>query len=60
MAALPPDTDPGAAVDAIYALTRGLTERAASLAPHAYAATLGSAKDLIRGTLFVRAAEVGR
>jgi AcrR family transcriptional regulator len=50
--ALPPETDPGAAVNAIYALTRGLTERAASLAPAAYAATLRSAKDLIRGTLF--------
>jgi AcrR family transcriptional regulator len=49
---LPPDTDPGAAINAIYALTRGLTERAANLAPGAYAATLGSAKELIRGTLF--------
>ncbi len=55
---LSPDTNPGAAVDAIYALTRGLTERAASLGPDAYAATLGSAKDLIRGTLFVRPAGV--
>jgi len=52
--ALPPDTNPGAAVDAIYALTRGLTERAASLPPNAYAATLGSAKELIGGTLFAR------
>lgn len=59
-AALPADIDAGAAVDAISALTRGLTERADSLAPQAYAATLRSAKDLIRGTLFVRAAEVGR
>lgn len=50
--ALPPDTDPGAAVDAIYALARGLTERAGNLTPEAYAATLGSAKELIRGTLF--------
>ena len=50
--ALPPDTDPAAASNAIYALTRGLTERAANLAPGAYAATLGSAKELIRGTLF--------
>jgi AcrR family transcriptional regulator len=58
--ALPPDTNPGAAVDAIYALTRGLTERAASLPPNAYAATLGSAKELIRGTLFARAAGVRR
>ena len=50
--ALPPDTNPGAAVNAIYALARGLTERAANLTPEAYAATLGSAKQLIRGTLF--------
>ena len=50
--ALPPATNPGAAVNAIYALTRGLTERAAHLTPKAYAATLGSAKELIRGTLF--------
>src|SRR5262249_3366009 len=52
--ALPPDTNPGAAVNAIYALTRGLTEQAANLAPEAYAATLGSAKELIRGSLFAR------
>ncbi len=58
--ALPPDTNPGAAIDAIYALTRGLTERAASLGPDAYAATLESAKDLIRGTLFARADGVQR
>ncbi len=50
--ALPPGTDPGAAANAIYALARGLTERAAGLAPDAYAATLESAKGLIRGTLF--------
>ena len=55
-AALPRSTDNGAAVDALYALTRGLTERATSLSPDSYAATLASAKDLIRGTLFVRAA----
>src|SRR6202008_764032 len=52
--ALPSDTNPGAAVNAIYALTRGLTEQAANLAPGAYAATLGSAKELIRGSLFAR------
>jgi AcrR family transcriptional regulator len=52
--ALPPGTNPGAAVNAIYALTRGLTDRAANLTPEAYAATLGSAKELIRGTLFAR------
>jgi AcrR family transcriptional regulator len=49
---LPPDTDSDAAVNAVYALARGLTERAANLTPKAYAATLGSAKELIRGTLF--------
>ncbi|OBI46666.1 TetR/AcrR family transcriptional regulator [Mycobacterium colombiense] len=50
--ALPAGTDPRAAVNAIHALTRGLTERAASLDPDAYAATLDSAKGLLRGTLF--------
>ncbi|OMC16623.1 TetR/AcrR family transcriptional regulator [Mycobacterium sp. SP-6446] len=50
--ALPAGTDPSAAVNAIYALTRGLTERAASLTPEDYAATVDSAKKLIRGTLF--------
>ncbi|MGB8388318.1 TetR/AcrR family transcriptional regulator [Mycobacterium sp.] len=53
--ALPAEINPCAAVDAIYALTRGLTEQTASLPPDTYAATLGSAKELIRGTLFVRA-----
>ncbi|OCB36578.1 TetR family transcriptional regulator, partial [Mycobacterium malmoense] len=38
--ALPPGTDPGAAADAIHALARGLTERAASLDDDAYAAAL--------------------
>ena len=52
--ALPPGTDPDAAADAIHALARGLTERAASLDDGAYAATLASAKDLISGTLFAR------
>ncbi|OBI44369.1 TetR/AcrR family transcriptional regulator [Mycobacterium sp. E796] len=50
--ALPPGTDPGAAVNAIYALARGLTDRAANLTPDAYADTLASAKELLRGTLF--------
>ena len=50
--ALPAATEPGAAVNAIHALARGLTERAASLGPGAYAATLDSAKGLLRGTLF--------
>ncbi|MBW0014421.1 TetR/AcrR family transcriptional regulator [Mycobacterium sp.] len=51
---LPPGTNPAAAVNAIYALTRGLTEQAANLTPESYAATLRSAKELIRGTLFPR------
>ncbi|WP_066917227.1 TetR/AcrR family transcriptional regulator [Mycobacterium interjectum] len=50
--ALPPATDPGAAGHAIYALARGLMERAAQLTPDAYSVTLDSAKELIRGTLF--------
>lgn len=50
--ALPVGTDPRAAANAIHALARGLTERAASLEPDAYAATLDSAKRLLRGTLF--------
>jgi AcrR family transcriptional regulator len=54
--ALPPDTNPGAAVNAIYALSRGLTEQAANLTPEAYAATVAAAKELIRGTLFARRA----
>lgn len=51
---LPAETAPNAAVDAIYALTRGLTEQSANLTPEVYAATLASAKELIRGTLFTR------
>ena len=51
--ALSAGMSPGAAVEAICALTRGLSEQAASLAPEAYDATLVSAKKLIRGTLFV-------
>ncbi|WP_459167014.1 hypothetical protein [Mycobacterium shinjukuense] len=46
--------DAAAAVDAICALTRGLSERVASLPPEAYEATLGSAQRLIRGTLLTR------
>ena len=46
--------DPEAAVNAIYALTRGLTEQAANLPPETYHATLQSAKQLLRGTLFQR------
>jgi len=51
---LSPDADAGAAVEAICALTRGLSERAGSLRPGAYDATLSSAKKLIRGSLFAR------
>lgn len=50
--ALAPNTSAGATVEAICALTRGLTQQAASLPPQAYDVTLGSAKRLIRGTLF--------
>ena len=48
---------PGAAA-AICALTRGLSEQAASLSPLDYDSTLGSVKQLLRGTLFTPA--VGR
>jgi AcrR family transcriptional regulator len=51
---LSPSIDAGAAVEAICALTRGLSERAGSLPPRAYDATLSSAKKLIRGSLFAR------
>jgi AcrR family transcriptional regulator len=51
---LSPETDPAAVVETICALTRGLSERAAGLSPAAYEATLGSAKKLIRGSLFAR------
>jgi AcrR family transcriptional regulator len=49
---LSPETGAAAAVEAICALTRGLSEQATSLPPEAYDAMLGSAKKLIRGTLF--------
>ncbi|MGO9152498.1 TetR/AcrR family transcriptional regulator [Mycobacterium sp.] len=49
---LSPETDAGSAVEAICALTRGLSEQAANLSPEAYDATLSSAKKLIRGSLF--------
>jgi AcrR family transcriptional regulator len=57
---LSPDTDAGAAVEAICALTRGLSEQAASLSPEAYEATLSSAKKLIRGSLFARSSRAAR
>jgi AcrR family transcriptional regulator len=44
--------DPRGAVEAIYALIYGLTELAATLPPEDYQAALGSAKVLVRGTLF--------
>lgn len=53
---LSPETGAAAAVEAICALTRGLSEQATSLPPEAYDAMLGSAKKLIRGTLFARKA----
>lgn len=40
------------AVEAIYSLIYGLTELAATLPPADYQAALGSAKHLVRGTLF--------
>ncbi len=46
------DIDATGTVDALYALTRGLTEQAANLTPQSYHATLRAAKQLIRGTLF--------
>lgn len=46
------DPDPSAAVEAIYALMYGLTELAATLPPEGYQASLCSAKELVRGTLF--------
>jgi AcrR family transcriptional regulator len=46
------ETDAGSAVEAICALTRGLSEQAATLAPDDYDAMLSSAKKLIRGSLF--------
>lgn len=46
------DVDCDGAADAVYALTRGLTEQAAQASPAAYRATLRCAEELIRGTLF--------
>ncbi len=47
------DSDASGTIDAIYALTRGLTEQAANLPPDGYRAAMRSAKQLIRGTLFI-------
>jgi AcrR family transcriptional regulator len=46
--------DPRGTVEAIYALIYGLTELAATLPPEDFQAALGSAKELVRGTLFGR------
>jgi AcrR family transcriptional regulator len=51
---IPPQAGPDAVVEAICALTRGLSERAAALPPDAHDATLAAAKKLIRGSLFSR------
>jgi AcrR family transcriptional regulator len=51
---LAPDIGTAATVEAICALTRGLSEQAGTLPPKAYDATVSSAKKLIRGTLFKR------
>jgi AcrR family transcriptional regulator len=51
---LAPDIGTAATVEAICALTRGLSEQAGTLPPKAYDATVNSAKKLIRGTLFKR------
>jgi AcrR family transcriptional regulator len=48
-------SDTTATVETICALTRGLSEQAARLPQQAYDATLDSAKQMIRGTLFARA-----
>lgn len=49
---LSPETDARSTVEAICALTRGLSEQADRLQLRTHEATLGSAKKLIRGTLF--------
>lgn len=50
--ALARNIDVTGTVNAIYALTRGLTEQAATLPPASYHSALRSAKQLIRGTVF--------
>jgi AcrR family transcriptional regulator len=44
--------DPRGTVEAIYALIYGLTELAATLPPDEFRAAVGSAKELVSGTLF--------
>ncbi len=48
-------SDGAGAVEVIYSLVYGLTELAATLPPEDYQAALGTAKQLVRGTLFGRA-----
>jgi AcrR family transcriptional regulator len=48
------ETDTRSTVEAICALTRGLSEQADGVAPARYDAALSSAKNLIRGTLFTQ------
>jgi AcrR family transcriptional regulator len=52
--ALSAETDTHSTVEAICALTRGLSEQADTVAPATYDAALNSAKNLIRGTLFTK------
>jgi AcrR family transcriptional regulator len=59
--ALSPDVDVDGACGVLYALIRGLTERAAVASPEQQHATLQAAKALVRGTLFdYRTAAPGR
>ncbi|SPM33571.1 TetR family transcriptional regulator, partial [Mycobacterium rhizamassiliense] len=51
---LAPGASPASVVEAVCALTRGLSERSTTLPPEPYAATLAAAKRLIRGSLFAR------
>lgn len=51
---LPHRADRHSTVEALYALIYGLVELAATLPPDDYHAALGSAKQLIRGTLYGR------
>ncbi|MEB4211254.1 helix-turn-helix domain-containing protein [Mycobacterium sp. 94-17] len=49
---LSPETDARSTVEAICALTRGLSEQADRLRPQIHKTTVDAAKQLIRGTLF--------
>jgi AcrR family transcriptional regulator len=50
-------SDPRGAIEAVYSLIYGLTELAATLPAEHYHAALGSAKQLIRGTLLGQAGQ---